>query len=85
MISVKLGIGENFLDLIKRFKSKCQKFNILNDVKRKKYYERPGIKNKNKTKQAIKKMNKYKSKWYIKKKIPTNILSPNPKVVNNGI
>lgn len=59
MSVVKVGENESLDSALKRFKRKCQKDNIMGDLRRKEYYEKPSVKRKRKA-EAAKKRNKNK-------------------------
>jgi len=53
MAEVKLGSGESFESLLRRFNKRVQQDRILAEVRRRKYYEKPS--EVNKRKEAVKK------------------------------
>lgn len=53
MAEVKLGSGESFESLLRRFNKRVQQDRILAEVRRRKYYEKPSVVNKRK--EAVKK------------------------------
>lgn len=54
MSTVKVGPNESVEDAIKRWKRKCQKDNILGDLRRKEAYEKPSVRRKKKEEAARK-------------------------------
>lgn len=58
MSVVKVGENESLESALKRFKRKCQKDNILGDIRKKEFYEKPSIKRKKKSEAARKRGNK---------------------------
>jgi len=53
MAEVRLGSGESFESLLRRFNKRVQQDRILAEVRRRKYYEKPS--EVNKRKEAVKK------------------------------
>ena len=58
MSTVRVGENESVENAIKRFKRKCQKDGIIGDLRKHEAYEKPSVKNKKKTKAAIKRNKK---------------------------
>ncbi|MCH5162353.1 MAG: 30S ribosomal protein S21 [Clostridiales bacterium] len=54
MSVVHVGENESLDSALKRFKRKCQKDNILGDMRKKEYYEKPSVKRKKKEEAARK-------------------------------
>ncbi len=54
MSVVRVGENESLDSALKRFKRKCQKDNILGDMRKKEYYEKPSVKRKKKKEAARK-------------------------------
>jgi len=54
MSVVKVGENESLDSALKRFKRKCQKDNILGDMRKKEYFEKPSVKRKKKSENARK-------------------------------
>ena len=54
MSVVRVGENESLDSALKRFKRKCQKDNILGDMRKKEYYEKPSVK-RTKKKEAARK------------------------------
>ncbi len=54
MSVVHVGENESLDSALKRFKRKCQKDNILGDMLKKEYYEKPSVKRKKKEEAARK-------------------------------
>ncbi len=58
MSVVRVGENESLESALKRFKRKCQKDNILGDLRKKEYYEKPSVRRKKKSEAARKRNNK---------------------------
>lgn len=58
MSIVKVGETESLESALKRFKRKCQKDNIMGDLRKKEFYEKPSISRKKKSEAARKRNNK---------------------------
>lgn len=58
MSTVRVNDKESVEDAIKRWKRKCQKDNIMGDLRRKEAYEKPSIKKKKKQEAARKRGSK---------------------------
>lgn len=54
MSTIHVGENESLESALKRFKHKCQKDNILGDMRKKEYYEKPSVKRKKKEEAARK-------------------------------
>ena len=54
MSVVHVGENESLDSALKRFKRKCQKDNILGDMRKKEYYEKPSVRRKKKEEAARK-------------------------------
>ena len=54
MVVIRVGENESLESALKRFKRKCQKDNILGDMRKKEYYEKPSVKRKKKKEAARK-------------------------------
>ena len=54
MSVIHVGENESLDSALKRFKRKCQKDNILGDMRKKEYYEKPSVKRKKKREAARK-------------------------------
>lgn len=54
MSFIKVGENESLESALKRFKRKCQKDNVLGDLRRKEFYEKPSVRRKKKSEQARK-------------------------------
>ena len=54
MSVVKVGENESLESALKRFKRKCQKDNIMGDLRKKEFYEKPSVKRKKKSEAARK-------------------------------
>ena len=48
MSYIKVGDNESLESALKRFKRKCQKDNVLGDLRRKEFYEKPSVRRKKK-------------------------------------
>ena len=57
MSVVRVGENESLESALKRFKRKCQKDNILGDLRKKEFYEKPSVRRKKKS-EAARKRNK---------------------------
>ena len=58
MSVVRVGENESLESALKRFKRKCQKDNILGDLRKKEFYEEPSVRRKKKSEAARKRSNK---------------------------
>lgn len=54
MSVVEVGENESLESALKRFKRKCQKDNILGDLRKKEFYEKPSVRRKKKSEAARK-------------------------------
>ena len=54
MSTIHVGENDSLDSALKRFKRKCQKDNILGDMRKKEYYEKPSVKRKKKEEAARK-------------------------------
>ena len=54
MSVVKVGENESLESALKRFKRKCQKDNIIGDLRKKEFYEKPSVRRKKKSEAARK-------------------------------
>ena len=54
MAVIRVGENESLDSALKRFKRKCQKDNILGDMRKKEYYEKTSVKRKKKKEAARK-------------------------------
>ena len=54
MSSIRVGETESLESALKRFKRKCQKDNIMGDLRRKEQYEKPSVRRKKKEEAARK-------------------------------
>lgn len=54
MSVVRVGENESLESALKRFKRKCQKANIIGDLRRKECYEKPSVRRKKKAEAARK-------------------------------
>ena len=54
MSVIKVGENESLESALKRFKRKCQRDNILGDLRKKEFYEKPSVKRKKKSEAARK-------------------------------
>ena len=54
--TVRVGETESVENAIKRFKRKCQKDNIMGDMRRKEHYEKPSVRRKKKAEAARKRI-----------------------------
>ena len=58
MSTVKVGDTESLDNALKRFKRKCQKDNIMGDLRKKEFYEKPSVRRKKKSEAARKRNSK---------------------------
>jgi len=58
MSTVKVGDSESLDNALKRFKRKCQKDNVMGDLRKKEYYEKPSVRRKKKSEAARKRNSK---------------------------
>ena len=58
MSVVRVGENESLESALKRFKRKCQKDNILGDLRKKEFYEKPSVRRKKKPEGARRGSNK---------------------------
>ena len=58
MSTIRVGENESLESALKRFKRKCQKDNILGDLRKKECYEKPSVRRKKKSEAARKRGNK---------------------------
>ena len=56
MSSIRVGETESLESALKRFKRKCQKDNIMGDLRRKEQYEKPSVRRKKKEEAARKRV-----------------------------
>ena len=56
MSSIRVGETESLESALKRFKRKCQKDNIMGDLRRKEQYEKPSVRRKEKAEAARKRV-----------------------------
>ena len=56
MSSIRVGETESLESALKRFKRKCQKVNIMGDLRRKEQYEKPSVRRKKKAEAARKRI-----------------------------
>ena len=54
MSVIRVGENESLESALKRFKRKCQKDNIMGDLRRKEQYEKPSVRKKKKAEAARK-------------------------------
>ena len=58
MTQVIVGENENLESALKRFKRKCQKDDIIGDIRKKEHYEKPSVAAKKKSEAARKRARK---------------------------
>ncbi|GHU98673.1 30S ribosomal protein S21 [Clostridia bacterium] len=58
MSTIRVGENESLENAIKRFKRKCQKDNIMGDLRKKEHYEKPSVRRKKKSEAAKKRNSK---------------------------
>ena len=56
MSSIRVGENESLESALKRFKRKCQKDNIMGDLRRKEQYDKPSVRKKKKAEAARKRI-----------------------------
>lgn len=54
MATIRVGENESLDSALKRFKRKCQKDNIIGDIRKNDFYEKPSVKRKRKAESARK-------------------------------
>ena len=58
MSEIRVKEGESLDNALKRFKRSCQKSGVMNDLRRKEYYQSPSVKRRKKSEAARKNKNK---------------------------
>lgn len=53
MVDVKLREGETIEEALRRFKKECERDGLLQEIKRRQFYENPGARRKRKITEAI--------------------------------
>lgn len=63
MAGIKLRENETIEAALKRFKRECDRDGILQEIKRREYYESPSVKRKRKAQEARRKMKRRSSRF----------------------
>ncbi len=56
MVGIKLRENESIEEALKRFKRECERDGIMQEIKRREYYESPSIRRKRKAQEARRKV-----------------------------
>lgn len=56
MVTVKVRDGESIEEALRRFKRECERNGIMQEIKRREFYEPPSVKRKRKAAEARRKM-----------------------------
>ncbi len=56
MVQVKVREGESIEDALRRFKRECERNGIMQEIKKREYYESPSVRRKKKQAEARRKM-----------------------------
>lgn len=59
MSEIKIKDNESIDNALRRFKRQCAKSGVLSEVKKRKHYEKPSVRRKNKAEAAKRNRNKY--------------------------
>lgn len=59
MSEIKINDNESIDNALRRFKRQCAKSGVLSEVKKRKHYEKPSVKRKNKAEAAKRNRKKY--------------------------
>lgn len=62
MVSVKVRDGETIEEALRRFKRECERHGIMQEIKRREYYESPSVKKKRKLAESRRKMKRRMSR-----------------------
>ena len=62
MVTVKVREGETIDEALRRFKRECERNGIMQEIKRREYYETPSMKRKRKATEAKRKMRRRMSR-----------------------
>ena len=63
MIGIKLRENESIEEALRRFKRECDRNGIIQEIKRREYYESPSVKRKRKAQEARKKIKRRFSRF----------------------
>ena len=63
MIGIKLRDNESIEEALRRFKRECDRNGIMQEIKRREYYESPSVKRKRKAQEARKKIKRRFSRF----------------------
>ncbi len=56
MVGIKLRENETIEEALKRFKRECERDGVMQEIKRREYYESPSVKRKRKAQEARRKI-----------------------------
>lgn len=56
MVGIKVRENESIEEALRRFKKECERNGIMQEIKRREYYEAPSVKRKRKAQEARRKM-----------------------------
>lgn len=56
MVGIKVRESESIEEALRRFKKECERNGIMQEIKRREYYEPPSVKRKRKAQEARRKM-----------------------------
>jgi len=63
MVGIKIRENESIEEALRRFKRECDRNGILQEIKRREYYESPSVKRKRKAQEARKKIKRRFSRY----------------------
>ena len=63
MVGIKLRENESIEEALRRFKRECDRNGIMQEIKRREYYESPSVKRKRKAQEARKKIKRRFSRF----------------------
>ena len=63
MIGIKLRENESIEEALRRFKRECDRNGIMQEIKRREYYESPSVKRKRKAQEARRKVKRRFSRY----------------------
>ena len=63
MIGIKLRENESIEEALRRFKRECDRNGIIQEIKRREYYESPSVKRKRKAQEARRKVKRRFSRY----------------------
>jgi small subunit ribosomal protein S21 len=64
MPGVKIRDNESFENALRRFKKQCEKAGILSEIKKREFYEKPGVRRKKKMLASRKKLGRFGAQYY---------------------